>query len=341
MSDKTAVLLLNMGGPATLDDVDSFLYNLFSDPDIIRLPFSSLLQKPLAWLIAKKRHQEAIHNYASMGGGSPILKYTQAQASGLRQLSGCPVYIAMRYAEPFTTEAVRRLQQDGIQHVIALPLYPHFSYTTVGSSLNELKRVMQQEQAQFTVHVAPPYWEHAGYQAALAQTIREGLAMHTWSCPPEQVQVLFTAHSLPIKHIQRTQDPYPHQIQQCARQIMDRYFPQNSWDLAFQSQVGRMKWLGPRTDGVLHFYAGKKIENVLMVALSFVSDHVETLVEIDRLYAPLGREIGVIHCERAPALNENALFIQALADVALQVKNAIPGKQPDNAPNHRLAEAVS
>jgi ferrochelatase len=318
---KTGILFLNMGGPDGPDSVQPFLYNLFSDPDIIRLPFSSIFQKPLAAWISRTRTAEARHNYAQMGGGSPILPYTEAQAKALRAelfrrgYQAPEIYIAMRYWHPFTEGAVNRILQDGVRRLIVLPLYPHFSYTTTGSSLNELRRVLEARQATLELSVVPAYYNDPGYLAALADAMREALTDDCWSCPPGEVQVLFSAHSLPLKHVKRTGDPYPEQIDTTARRVMRDFFPDNPWDICYQSQVGRMRWLGPSVDGALHYFAGKKTDNVLIVPISFVSDHVETLVEIDRLYLPLAEALNIPHCHRAPALNTRPAFIRALADL--------------------------
>lgn len=331
---KTGILLLNMGGPETLDDVQPFLYNLFSDPDIIRLPLSTVFQKPLAYRISTSRLAEAKHNYSQMGGGSPILKFSQDQADALqadlesRGYGKLPTYIAMRYWNPFTEETVAQIERDGITRLIVLPLYPHFSYTTTGSSLNELKRVLETRNFNPELKVISSYWDHPIYQKAVAERIQQAIAENTWSCPPDEIQLLFTAHSLPMKHIKRTQDPYPQQIFNCAKQIAETYFPKNDWDLCYQSQVGKMIWLGPQTDGVLHYYAAKNIDNVLMVAISFVSDHIETLVEIDKLYQPLATELGIPHCHRAPALNTHSTFIQALSALVMTELDDVKSNAP-------------
>lgn len=321
-SPKTGILFLNLGGPDSLDNVKPFLFNLFADPDIIKLPFSEIFQKPLAWLISTSREEEAQENYKLMGGSSPILKFTEAQGEALRQAllqQGQPdmdVYIAMRYWHPFTEEAVNRIVKDGIQRLIVMPLYPHFSYTTTGSSLNELKRVLEARNVQLELRVVPPYYDHPLYLQAMRECVEEGLNTNEWTCPKEEVQIVFSAHSLPIKHVKRTKDPYPEQIYTCAETIAG-FFPNNPWELAYQSQVGNMQWLGPSTDGILHYFAGQNRDNILVVALSFVSDHVETLVEIDCQYLPLAHALGMKHAYRAPSLNTNATFIQALAELTI------------------------
>ena len=324
---KTGIVLLNMGGPESLETVGPFLYNLFSDPDIIRLPFSSLLQKPLAWTIVNSRLKEAQHNYRQMGGNSPQLDYTLQQRDALRlalqnKNIDLPMAIAMRYWHPFTEAAVDELLAQGVTNLIALPLYPHFSYTTTGSSVKELQRVLNQKAPGTTLKTVEPYYHHPLYLQALSQTIAEALANNEWACPQEEVQILFSAHSLPKKHVARTKDPYPDQIFECVTALMKTHFPQHKWELSFQSRVGNMPWLGPYTDGVLHYFAGKHIDNVLVVPISFVSEHVETLVEIDQLYGQLANDLGIKHYHRASTLNTNPLFIECLANLVTEAMNS-------------------
>jgi len=319
---KTAILFLNLGGPDCLENVEPFLYNLFSDPEIIRLPLSSIFQKPLAKYIAMSRGNEARHNYSMMGGGSPILGYTQDQARALRArlselwgMEAPPVYIGMRYWHPFTEQTVDEIIRDKVERLIVLPLYPQFSYTTTGSSINALQDALKAKQAKIDLRIVPPYYLHPSYQASLADALRDGLENHCWSCPTDEVQVLFSAHSLPLNHVKRTKDPYPDQIFACANAVMKQYFPDNPWDLCYQSRVGNMRWLGPATEGALGYFAGKNVDNILLVPISFVSDHVETLVEIDRQYLPFAESLQLPHCHRAPSLNTRPVFISALADL--------------------------
>jgi protoporphyrin/coproporphyrin ferrochelatase len=324
LANKIGIVLLNLGGPDSLKAVKPFLYNLFSDPDIIKLPLSEIFQKPLAWTISTLRGPEAAENYHQIGGRSPILPLTQSQADAMQQQLrdhglNLPVYIAMRYWHPFTDAVVDQIIKDGIDHLIVLPLYPHFSYTTTGSSVNELERVLTRRGSRINTVVVPPYYQHPDYLAALAETITDGLAAYPdWSVPPHDVTIMFSAHSLPRRHVKRTEDPYPQQIYDCADAIMRQFFPQNPWELGFQSKVGRMAWLGPQTDGLLHYFAATHVDNVLVVPISFVSDHVETLFELDIDYIPLGREIGIPHVQRAPSLNSRPSFIHALTQLVLE-----------------------
>ncbi len=317
---KTAVVLFNMGGPDDQDSVKPFLFNLFSDPDIIKLPLSFLFQKLLAFIIVTARGEAAKKNYQLMGGGSPQLTITRQQADALKNKLkqeglDLPVYVAMRYWHPFTEETVAQLVDDDIEHIVFTSLYPHYSHTTNGSSMNELKRVLKKKNLtdKLKLSVVPAYYKDPEYLKSLAGCMASGLEEGNWACDLKEVRILFSAHSLPVSHVERTNDPYPKQIENCCQWVMEQYFPDNEWDLAYQSKVGKMPWLGPGTDGVLAYYAGKHIDNILVVPISFVSDHIETLVEIDQEYIPEAKEMGVQHIHRAPVMNTRPDYIQLLA----------------------------
>jgi ferrochelatase len=321
--EKTGVLLLNLGGPDCLDAIEPFLYRLFSDPDIIRLPFSWLMQKPLAWLIAVTRAPEVKHLYADIGGRSPIVPLTEAQRDALvaklhEQGVAVSGYIGMRYWHPLIPDAVDRMLADGVTRFVLLPLYPQYSLTTTGSSLKEFYRALTQKlghaPAGLEISEVPPFYDEPDYLAALAGTIRDALETHPWTCPLHQVQILFSAHSLPKKFVKKTGDPYPVQTYETARRVMAEYFPENPWELSYQSKVGPIPWLGPPTDGVLHFFAANQVRNALIVPISFVSDHLETLQEIDVQFLPLGRSLGIEQCHRAKSFNDDPRFIALLAD---------------------------
>ncbi|MGE0199914.1 MAG: ferrochelatase [Candidatus Melainabacteria bacterium] len=349
---KTGILFLNMGGPDTLADVRPFLINLFSDPDIIRLPLSFLFQKPLARWIVSRRGKEAEHNYRLLGGGSPQLARTREQADALHDRlkemgHDLPVFIAMRYWQPDTETTLRRMQEDGIEQVVVVSMYPQFSYTTTGSSLNELRRVMRRMNLDWPLSIVGGYHHQADYQTAFTQTIHDGLNAHAaaWTCPPEDVHILFSAHSLPLRHIKRTKDPYPDLIFNCARRTMESNFPANPWDLCYQSKVGNMPWLGPYTESALQYLAAKNCQNVLVVPISFVCDHIETLVEIDLQYLPLAREMGIPTIHRAPTLNKHPMFIEALAGmVSEKLQRHLPeasGYVPVSVATHPTSVTVS
>lgn len=364
MSAKIGVLFLNLGGPDSMQAVEPFLMNLFTDPEIIRLPFSFLLQKPIARAIVKSRLAFVQEAYRHMGGRSPILPLTEAQARALEERlrqdedePGLPspmkvspsrgeggdfteerlqqddlhignnikVYIAMRYWHPYTEEALDAMEADGITQVVVLPLYPQFSLASTGSSLNALNRSLALRQSSLKLALIHDYHQDAGYIETLADLIRKALETNCWSCPQDDVQIVFSAHSLPEDFVKKTGDVYPDQIMGTIRAVMEGYFPKHRWELAYQSKVGRKKWLGPSTDGILHYFAGLNMDNLLLIPISFVSDHLETLVEIDRDYLQLARELGIQHCHRSEAPNTHPRFIDTLAHlVRREIKKLNP-----------------
>ncbi|MFM7468706.1 MAG: ferrochelatase [Vampirovibrionales bacterium] len=323
---KRAILLVNLGGPDSLDAVRPFLYQLFSDPDIFQFPMGFITQKLFAWMVSSRRYKAAQENYQAIGGRSPILPLTQAQADALASVlhttpgyEGVKVYVAMRYWHPFTAEVVAQMAQDGIEDILMLPLYPQFSFTTTGSSLNELKRCLKKV-PHFTprIRVVGHYYQHPSYLAALAETIQEGLSRGQWSVPEKDVRILFSAHSLPRSFISKRKDPYQRHIETTCQAVMHHAFPEHTWDLAYQSKVGKLVWLGPQTDGMLAYYRAKEIDNILIVPVAFVSDHVETLCEIDQEYIPEAHHLGLCHVERCPSLNSRPTFIHALKTILME-----------------------
>ncbi len=330
MGAKTGILLLNLGGPDSLQAVKPFLYNLFSDPDIIRLPFSKLLQKPLAWIISTARERMACDAYGQMGGRSPILPLTEDQAKALQvQLKDngldYPVYIGMRYWHPFIEEAVDLMIQDGIEDLIILPLFPQYSLTTTGSSMNELERCFQQKNAQIPYKLIESYHNYPDYLAALGATISEAIAENPWGCSTESISIVFSAHSLPKKFAEETGDVYPQQIQETASLLMAAHFPNNPWRLCFQSKIGKIPWLQPYTEDMIDTLSEEGVDNILLVPISFVSEHIETLYEIDLLYIPQAKALQMQYVSRSKALNSHPHYIKALTKLVLeQVKSEAP-----------------
>lgn len=315
MSDKTAVLLLQMGGPDSLDAVEPFLFNLFSDRDIIRIG-PAFLQPFIARLIAKRRSRGVERKYEEIGGKSPIRELTEAQARALEEAlgEGYRCFVAMRYWKPSTIEALAAIKREGISRVIALSLYPHYSRATTGSSMNELRRVLAQAGSSFDLTCVDRFYDHPLYIDALAGKIQEGLDdFH----PLAEVQILFSAHSLPQSFIDEG-DPYLAHIEETVRLVMER-FEGVTYHLAFQSRAGPVKWLEPSTDQMLEHLASHDVKNLLIVPLSFVSDHIETLHEIDIEYAMEAHKLGYAKFRRSPSLNASPPFIACLADL---VRNA-------------------
>lgn len=306
-NDKTGIMLLNLGGPDTLHAVRPFLYNLFSDREIIRLG-PAPLQKPIAWLISTTRAPKTRRYYSLIGGGSPILKITMAQAQALEQLlPGRKVYVGMRYWKPFIEDVVRRAHDEGVTRLIALSLYPHYSKATSGSS--EAEFVKAANRYGISYGIIPPFYNHPGYVDALVETIRNGLKK--FDRPPV---LLYSAHSLPVSFIEEG-DPYVEHIMATIKAVEEKI--DIKWRLGYQSRSGPVKWLEPSTEDVLKQLAEEGVRDTLMVPISFVSDHIETLYEIDILYRGMAEGLG-LRVERTEALNTNPAFIEALKDMVFK-----------------------
>lgn len=315
------ILLFNMGGPGTLDEVEPFLVKLFSDRDIIELPLGALLQPLVARVIAKTRGNSVRRNYASIGGGSPQLRLTRLQALALNdRLDRDPgrrhiVEIAMRYWKPDTDTALERLASEGVSRLVTLALYPHYSRATTGSSRRELDRVLAQPkwQGRFAVSHVDAYPDHPLYLDAMADTVRR--ALHGFPAHRRDgVTVLFSAHGLPQKFVDEG-DPYVEHTHRTVRGILDRLSMPNPHAIGFQSRTGPVTWIGPGTEDVLRDLGRQGVKEVLMVPVSFVSDHIETLYEVDQLFKDDALAAGIVDYRRSEALNAHPLFIEALAEL--------------------------
>lgn len=308
MTEKKAVLLLQMGGPDSLEAVEPFLLNLFSDREIIKIG-PSWLQPIIARIIVKRRKAHVEENYALIGGKSPLRDLTEAQAINLEKKLGenYRCFVAMRYWRPSTLEALAEIKRAGIRDITVLSLYPHYSRATTGSSIKELKRLLAESKADFKVRYIDSFYSNSGYIDALEEKIREGLeAFH----PLADVELLFSAHSLPQSFI-ADGDPYLAHIEETVRLVMERFsLPHH---LSFQSKAGPVKWLEPSTDEMLQKLAASGVKNLLVVPLSFVSDHIETLHEIDIEYSKKAWELGIAKFERMPSLNSSPIFIESLS----------------------------
>jgi ferrochelatase len=331
---RVGVLLLNLGGPDQLDDVRPFLFNLFSDPEIIRLPFP-WMQKPLAWMISTSRASKSKENYKQIGGGSPLRRITEEQAQALQaqlQQMGqdAQVYIGMRYWYPFTEEAIARLKRDGVEELVILPLYPQFSISTSGSSFRLLERIWSEDASLQRIDhtVIPSWYKRTGYLQAMANLIAQQLDQ---SSNPDEVHIFFSAHGVPVSYVEEAGDPYQREIEECTELIMKTLNRPNAYTLAYQSRVGPVEWLKPYTEDAIADLAEQGIKNLLVVPISFVSEHIETLQEIDIEYREIAEEAGIHHFHRVPALNTHPVFIQALADMVVDALKS---------PRLRLADVV-
>ncbi|HIJ63653.1 MAG TPA: ferrochelatase [Rhodospirillaceae bacterium] len=314
MTSRLAVVLFNLGGPDSLEAVRPFLFNLFNDPAIIGAP--GLIRRALAWFISTRRAPVAREIYAKIGGRSPLLELTEAQGQALQtRLSGTAagevkVFIAMRYWHPLTEETAAAVAAWGPDRIVLLPLYPQYSTTTTASSLSAWKR------AAAALRLTAPsvsiccYPTEEGMIQAQAGLLARALA----EAGETPVRVLFSAHGLPKKVIDGG-DPYQHQVEMTAKAIvktLDR--PDLDWRVCYQSRVGPLEWIGPSTEAEIH-RAGTEGKGLVLLPVAFVSEHSETLVELDMEYAHLASEAGVPLYLRVGALGTDALFIGALADL--------------------------
>ena len=322
------VLLLNLGGPERIRDVGPFLYNLFADPEIIRLPIP-VLQKPLAWLISTLRSRKSQEAYRSIGGGSPLRRITERQAhelqNTLRQRGiQATTYVAMRYWHPFTKSAVADLKADGVDEVVVLPLYPHFSISTSGSSFRELQRLRQLDPAfnDIPLRCIRSWFDHPGYISAMVELITSQVR----ACSePQSAHIFFSAHGVPKSYVEEAGDPYQREIEACSMLIMKELERQlghgNPHTLAYQSRVGPVEWLKPYTNEALEKLGRSGTRDLVVVPISFVSEHIETLEEIDIEYRGIAAEAGISHFRRVPALDIHPPFIEGLADLVIASLN--------------------
>jgi ferrochelatase len=322
---RVGVLLLNLGGPDQLEDVRPFLFNLFSDPEIIRLPFP-WLQKPLAWLISTSRAKKSQENYKQIGGGSPLRRITEEQAQALQaslQAKGqdAQVYIGMRYWYPFTEEAIARIKRDRIEKLVILPLYPQFSISTSGSSFRLLEALWKEDPALNRVEhtVITSWYDRPGYLRAMAQLIAGELDKFP---NPDEVHIFFSAHGVPVSYVEEAGDPYQREIEECTALIMQTLNRPNPHTLAYQSRVGPVEWLKPYTEDAIAELAAEGVQNLLVVPISFVSEHIETLQEIDMEYREVAEEAGIHEFHRVPALNTHPVFIEDLAEMVADALNS-------------------
>ncbi len=320
---RVGVVLFQLGGPDTLEAIEPFLYNLFCDPDIIDFPFARIGRKPLAKLISTTRARKVQHHYATIGGGSPIRRFTERQARALEAELldlGLDVrcFVAMRYWHPFTSAAIAQLQAADCDEVVLLPLYPQYSSTTTGSSLNEWQRRFHDD---VPVHTVETFYRHKAYLDAVIEKVDEALARFAEPARPE---IVFSAHSVPLAVIEKG-DPYQWQIEDTVRLLVARGGWSNRHRLCYQSKVGASRWLQPSLHHTLRELNAENVREVCVVPVAFVSDHVETLGEIDHEAREQARRMGFTQFEMSGGLNDSPRFIRALSAVVLQALGMVSG----------------
>ena len=320
MSEKIGVVLLNLGGPDSLDAVEPFLFNLFGDPDIIDFPGSFLFRKRLAKLISTRRSPGVMKQYEQIGGKSPLKDYTLQQAALLEEKLNerlpAKVYVAMRYWQPFTNEALDGIERDGIKKIILLPLYPQFSIATTTSSLKEWQKQLKERGTDLNYSLIEDYFDHPTYIDAFVERVQQGLERFPDDVR-DQVDILFSAHGTPMKLVKQG-DPYSHQIAKTVDAIMKRGEFKQRHSLCYQSKVGPLKWLTPSTPDMIAELASKGVKHMLLVPVAFASDHLETLFELGIEYRRQARERGVLQYEVTEGLNDSSKFIQALSELVFE-----------------------
>lgn len=305
--------MLNFGGPWTLSDVKPFLYRLFANKSVL-VGVPSPLRQMLAFMIAQVKGPSSREGYKSIGGGSPQLKWTSIQAEGLRNLarrSDVKIEFGMRSAEPSIEVALERLRLWGAEKLVLLPLFPQYSTTTTGTCFEEVGDALKRLHWFPEVHQILKWPDHPFYIELLQATLNEALA----EADSEQngndlpVHIIFSAHSLPLKIVERG-DPYPEDVQRTVRALTRDL--QQPWSVAFQSRNGKLPWLQPYLEDELKRLGKERVQKVVIVPISFVSDHIETLFELDQLYAELAKECGITQYKRARCFNADPRFPRIL-----------------------------
>ena len=319
MTDR-AVLFLQLGGPENLDEVPGFLYRLFSDPDVIRVR-PAILRKAIAASIAFGRRNTSRELYRAIGGGSPIRRLTEEQASGVQSLlraAGRDVLVraAMNCSNPFVEDVVRDLSDSGVRNFLAVPLYPQYSLTTTKGALERAREAVHRFVPGASLTETSSWPTHPLFVEAHAEGIQAEVARFP-DPRPEAVHLLFSAHSIPKKLVTKEGDPYQREIEQSVQAIRERLRSASPWTLAYQSKLGPVEWLGPATLDVLQDLGRAGARQVLVVPIAFVTDHVETLYEVDQLFADAAKKAAIEHFRRTPGLNSRPTFLRCLAEIVL------------------------
>ncbi len=318
MGKPTAVVLFNLGGPDSLEAVEPFLFNLFSDPDIFKIPLGFITQKWFARSISRRRAPQASIGYRAIGGKSPQLEITRAQARALNQAlsdeGDYETFVCMRYWHPMADNVVTALKEKDIDNVILLPLYPQYSLTTTGSSYNDFRRACQRNNYQPKISLIKQWYEEPDYHQAIADAITiEAVKLPTPN--PGNIELLFSAHGLPQKIIARG-DPYEKHIRATVEAV-NKILGWPHTTLCYQSRVGPLKWLQPYTRNTIIEKAKQGSKQILIYPIAFVSDHIETLHELGMEYADVAQRHGVESYRVVPALNTDPGLINTLKELVL------------------------
>lgn len=314
---KTAIVIFNLGGPDSLEAIEPFLFNLFSDKDIFNLPFG---QKLFAKIISSRRAPKVSEEYKLIGGKSPINMWTEIQRKLLEEKLqsydlNINVFTAMRYWNPITKDVAEKIKKQNFDKIVLLPLYPHYSISTTGSSFNEWERVFTQTNEK--IFKINNYQTNLKYISALNERIDQTILRF-----PEEVrneiQLVFSAHGTPVSMV-KGGDPYSHHILETVNKVMDERKFSHPHHLCYQSKVGPVKWLTPATDTMIEDLANQGKNHLLIIPISFVSDHVETAFELDIEYRHVADKFKIKNYIVMEGLNDSKLFIEALYDETIKI----------------------
>ncbi|HEY3038337.1 MAG TPA: ferrochelatase [Pyrinomonadaceae bacterium] len=315
---KQGILLLNFGGPWTLSDVKPFLYRLFANPRVL-VGIPAPLRQTLAFIISQLKGPSSIKSYRAIGGGSPQLKWTSVQADGLRRTmpgNQIRVEIGMRSSEPSIETALSRLKLWDAEELILLPLFPQFSTTTTATCFDVVEKALAELKWWPAIRRVTNWPDHPAYISLLRLTLDQAVSEAELARnASRELHVLFSAHSLPMKIVERG-DPYPDDIARTVRAVTAGL--RHPWSLGFQSRNGKLPWLKPYLEDEIKRLARAGVEMLVVVPISFVSDHIETLFELDQLYADLARKHGIKHYHRARCFNGDSEFPRVLKSIVME-----------------------
>jgi ferrochelatase len=321
---KRGILFLNLGGPEKLEDVRPFLYRLFEDPEVIRIKFTPL-RKMIAWLISATRHKQSEQMYKNIGGGSPILKLTDDQAKGVQDLLKLEgfeteVRTAFTCSDPLVEDVVRDLAKHGVQKFLSFPLYPQYSFTTTKGALDRTRAAVKTWASSASLYEINSWPTHPLFLQAHAEMIRE-VARQFTRPNDNDIHIIFSAHSIPEKLVTKLGDPYKNEMEQTVKGVLEKADWKGNWTLSWQSKLGPVKWIGPTTEDTIKKLGGDGVKQILVVPIAFVTDHIETLFELDQLLAGTAKESGIEEFRRTSGLNTHPTFLKALVDLALSQKD--------------------
>jgi protoporphyrin/coproporphyrin ferrochelatase len=315
---KIGVVLFQLGGPDSSAAVEPFLFNLFCDPDIINFFGAWFARRPLARWIARSRATVVREHYDAIGGYSPIRLLTERQARALEaELASrfdAKCFIAMRYWNPLTAETIAKVNAWNAPELVLLPMYPQYSFATTSSSLKEWNRLFNRNGNAPQTRTVENFFDHPLYIQSVVEKINLSL---THFDDPDRVHIVFSAHGLPLSLIERG-DPYSHQVEETIRLVMNRGGWKNAHTLCYQSKVGRRKWLSPSLTEIINRLASAGEKTLLAVPVSFVTEHIETLHEINIEAREQAHKLGVEQFEMVPAVGDSPTFISALADLVIK-----------------------